>query len=398
VVREKRLESDRDGREDPVVNRKTLVLTALLLAAGAVALGFYWPFRSGPQALRLQGVVEIQEVRLGSKVGGRVKKIYIAEGDPVKPGDELVEFEVPELQAQKTQLEAKVKAAEAELERILNGPRPQEKDASYAAMLSAKARWDRIKAGWRVEEKEQVQNDLEAAEAELKQTKEDYERELQIYRAKSGSRAFLDAAFAARDRASARLRAAKARDEMYKAGSRKEDIAEAAAEFEKSRANLKLLEAGSREEDKAEARAKLADARAKLAELEVNLKEAMVVAPEHAIVEVLAVRKGDLVSPNQPVLRVLRAEDLWVKVFVPETQLGRIRLHQTVDVTIDSYPGKVFQGEVFQVASISEFLPRNIQSVDERRNQVFAVKIRVANPQGIFKAGMAAEVTVPLAD
>jgi HlyD family secretion protein len=130
----------------------------------------------------------------------------------------------------------------------------------------------------------------------------------------------------------------------------------------------------------------------------VNLKEAEVLAPEHAVVEVVAVRKGDLVPPNQPVLRVLRAEDLWVKVFVPETDLGRVRLHQKVNVTVDAYPGKVFEGEVFQVASISEFIPRNIQSVDERRNQVFAVKIRIDNTQGVFKAGMAAEVTVPLAD
>jgi multidrug resistance efflux pump len=383
---------------NPVVNRKALVWAVLLLAAGAVALGFYWPFRSGPQTLRLQGVVEIQEVRLGSKVGGRVKKIYISEGDLVKPGDVLIEFEVPELRAQKAQLEAKVQAAEAELDRILNGPRPQEKEAARAAMQSAKARRDKVKAGWREEEKRQVQNEMDAAEAETKQTKEDYERALQLYRTKAGSRADLDTTLAARDRAQARLRAAQARHEMYEAGSRKEDKAEAKAEFERYQANFNLLEAGSREEDKAEARAKLADAKARLAEVEVNLKEAMVVAPEPAVVEVLAVRKGDLVPPNQPVIRVLRAEDLWVKVFVAETDLGRIRLHQTVDVTIDSYPGKVFQGEVFQVASISEFIPRNIQSPDERRNQVFAVKIRVANPQGIFKAGMAAEVTVPLAD
>ncbi len=380
------------------MKHKSLFLVLLLLAAGAAAVGFTWPFRTGPRELRLQGVVEIQEVRLGSKVGGRVESIYIAEGDFVEPGKELITFEAPELRAQKAQQQAKVVAAEAELERILNGPRPQEKEAGRAAMQSAKARWEKMKTGWREEEKKQVQNDLEAAEAEAKQTQEDYERELQLYRTRSGSRANLDTALSARDRAQARLRGARARNEMYTAGNRKEDIAEAAAEYERYRANYQLLEAGSREEDKAEARAKLAEARAKLAEIEVNLRESTVVAPERAVVEVLAVRRGDLVAPNQPVIRVLRAEDLWVKVFVPETDLGRVRLHQKVHVTIDAYPGKVFEGEVFQVASISEFTPRNIQSVDERRNQVFAVKIRVDNTQGIFKAGMAAEVTVPLAE
>src|SRR5262249_8595204 len=122
--------------------------------------------------------------------------------------------------------------------------------------------------------------------------------------------------------------------------------------------------------------------------------------PELAVVEVLAVRKGDLVPPNQPILRILHSEDLWVKVYVPETELGKVRLGQKVEVTIDSYPGKQFPGQVIQIASESEFTPRNVQSVDDRRHQVFAVKVAVPQPadpkERIFKAGMAAEVCLPL--
>jgi len=114
------------------------------------------------------------------------------------------------------------------------------------------------------------------------------------------------------------------------------------------------------------------------------------------VVEVLGVRKGDVVAPNQPIVRVLRADDLWVKVYVPETKLGMIHLDQQVSVTVDSHPGKQFQGTVRQIATESEFTPRNIQSPDERRFQVFGVKVRVSNPDGVFKSGMAAEVTVPL--
>jgi HlyD family secretion protein len=95
-------------------------------------------------------------------------------------------------------------------------------------------------------------------------------------------------------------------------------------------------------------------------------------------------------------VRVLRAEDLWLKVYVPETDVSKVTLGKKVDVRIDAYPERVFQGTVIQIASISEFTPRNVQSADERRYQVFAVKVRVDNPRGVFKSGLAAEVVLPL--
>jgi multidrug resistance efflux pump len=200
------------------------------------------------------------------------------------------------------------------------------------------------------------------------------------------------------ERLEAKAAAAKARLKLYEAGNRPEEVAEAAAEVERMRANYEQLKNGARSEDLAAAEAKAAELQARVDELKVNLAEAVVRAPEKAVVEVLAVRKGDLVGPNQPVLRVLRADDLWVKVYVAETDLGKVRLHQSVEVTIDSYPGRRFEGEIYLINSISEFTPRNVQSADERRHQVFGVKVRVADPQGIFKSGMAATVLIPLAD
>src|SRR5262249_41384955 len=160
--------------------------------------------------------------------------------------------------------------------------------------------------------------------------------------------------------------------------------------------NALLLQNGNRSEDIAEAEATLAEARGKLHEVEAQLREASLRAPEQAVVEVLGVRKGDLVTPNQILVRVLRADDLWVKVYVPETELGRVRLGQKVDVSVDGYPGKHFAGTIEQIAAESEYTPRNVQSADERRHQVFGVKVRVANPDGMFKSGMAAEVTMPV--
>jgi HlyD family secretion protein len=370
--------------------------TLALLAASAAALGFFWPFGDRREVLRLPGIVEIQEVRLGSKVGGRVLKVNVREGQTVEPNQELVVFDVPEVQAQLDQARAKLAAARADWEKAENGPRLEEKKAAWATAESAKARYERMLAGWRKEEKDQARSDLETARADLKQAQEDFARVRELYRTRSLARSDYDAALATRDRAQGRYNSARARVDMLESGNRKEDKETALAEWQQADWQAKLLEAGTRAEDKAAAKARLDELQARVAELEVNLRERTVYAAERAVVEVLAVRPGDLVPPNTPVIRVLRAEDLWVKVYVPETELGKVRLSQEVEVRIDSYPDKRFRGVVIQVASISEFTPRNVQSVDERRHQVFGVKVRVPNPQGVFKAGMAAEVVLPL--
>jgi HlyD family secretion protein len=378
--------------------RRTPVLlaTAALLAACAAALGFFWPFGNHQEVLRLPGIVEIQEVRLGSKVGGRVLKVLAREGEMVKPGEELVVFDVPEVQAQLEQAQAKLAAAYADWEKAEAGPRLEEKRAAWATAEAARARYERMLAGWRAEEKEQARSDMEAADADLKQAREDLVRSTELYRQRAAAKADYDAALAARNRAQGRYNSVRFRYEMMEAGNRKEDKETARAEWKQAEWQAKLLDAGTRPEDKAAARARMDELRARVEELKVNLREQTVYAPERAIVEVLSVRKGDLVLPNTPVVRVLRAEDLWVKVYVPETELGKVRLKQVVDVRIDAFPHKRFRGTVIQVASISEFTPRNVQSADERRLQVFGVKVRVDNPQGAFKAGMFAEVVLPL--
>ena len=377
---------------------KMVLAGVVVLAALAAGLGFFWPFGRKAEVLHLFGTVEIQEVRLGSKVGGRVAEVRINEGDHVVAGQVLLVLEVPELEAQRDQIEAKVQEAEAQLEKAEHGPREEEKDAARAAMEAAKAGLDRLVAGFREEEKRQAKNDLEAADADLRLGREEFTRIERLYRQNAATQSEYDTARATLDRSLGRAAAARARYDLMKAGNRVEDVEEGKAKLKQAEANLRLLKAGTRYEEIAEARAHVADLRGKLKEIEANLKEAVVRAPEAAVVEVLAVRKGDLVTPNVPIIRVLRSADLWVKVFVPETDLGKIRLNQTVEVTVDSYPGRRLTGKVIQIASESEFTPRNVQSIDERRHQVFGVKVRVDDPEGIFKSGMAAEVFVPLKD
>jgi multidrug resistance efflux pump len=310
------------------LSRKKILVGVLLLAAVASAVGFFWPFGRTEDELRLPGIVEIQEVRLGSKIGGRVADLAvnpatnypIKEGDVVQAGQPLVYFEEPELKAQEAQWSARVKTDQAA--------------------------WDRARA------------DLKQMKAQLYQYDRDFRRAQDLLVTRSISTADYD-------------------------------LAE--ANFIKAKAQIGVGEAAIKQ-----AQYMLEVDRAKLREIQVNLSEAVVRAPSRCVIEVLGVRKGDLVPANQPIIRILKADDLWVKVYVPETQLGMVRLNQKASVTIDSYPGRQFEGTVIQIASISEFTPRNVQSADERRHQVFGVKVRVDNSEGIFKSGMAAEVRVPL--
>jgi HlyD family secretion protein len=374
----------------------------ILVTASAVALYWFWPFRQPANELRLPGVVEIQEVLLGSKVGGRVAEVAAKESDLVQPGQLLVRFDVPELEAQLAQQRAKVRAAEAEFEKAKAGAREEEKRAARATLQASEARLAKLVAGWREEEKEQARSELKAAQADLEQARKEFTREERLLGQVAGSLTGYDTARANRDRSQGRVNAAQAKLDMLLRGTRPEEIEEAKAEVARLKANLDLLETGNRSEDIDLAEARVVEARSKLREIEANVQESFVRAPETAVVDVLSVRKGALVPPNQPIVRVLRADDIWVKVYVAETDLARLRLGQAVQVTIDSYPDRRFEGSVLHIDAESEFTPRNVQSIDERRHQVFGVRIRVPQPadpsQRVFKSGMAAEVIVPLAD
>lgn len=149
-----------------------------------------------------------------------------------------------------------------------------------------------------------------------------------------------------------------------------------------------LLLAGTRPE-------RIALIKAQIAEIETHLREMKVSAPTNCVLEVLSVKVGDVLAPNQPVATLLLTNHIWVRVFVPEPWLGHIKLGDAVRVRVDSFPGKDFTGTVEQIARSAEFTPRNVQTVGERVKQVFGVKVRLDNAEGQLRAGMAADVFFP---
>lgn len=149
-----------------------------------------------------------------------------------------------------------------------------------------------------------------------------------------------------------------------------------------------LLLAGTRPEE-------IAQARAQLAEIETDLREMRIAAPTNCVLEVLNVKIGDVLAPNQPVATLLLTNHLWIRVYVPEPWLGKIKLGAAANVRVDSFPGKNFAGVIEQIARDAEFTPRNVQTVGERVKQVFGVKVRLENPEGQLRAGMSADVSFP---
>jgi HlyD family secretion protein len=140
------------------------------------------------------------------------------------------------------------------------------------------------------------------------------------------------------------------------------------------------------------AQMRIIQARAQLADIEAQLKEMQVVAPAESVLEVLTVKVGDVLPPNGEVATLLLPQHLWVRVYVPETWLGKIKLGEQIHLRVDSFPGKDFPGVVEQINRQAEFTPRNVQTVEDRIKQVFGVKIRLPNDDDRLRAGMAADV------
>jgi multidrug resistance efflux pump len=173
-------------------------------------------------------------------------------------------------------------------------------------------------------------------------------------------------------------------DEL-KRGYRPEEIASAEARYHQTQATLEKFEHGSRPED-------IAAARAALAYDEARYRERQVVAPSAATVEVLDVRPGDLIAPNTPIATLLERDQIYVRIYIPETEIGRVRVGQKAEIRVDSFPHQTFRGSVEQINQQAEFLPRNVQTREERVHQVFGVKVRIDDSSHRVLAGMAADV------
>jgi HlyD family secretion protein len=310
--------------------RTLLVLLAVLGAAACKRAG-------DPAVIRASGHVEATQVRLSAKVGGRLLELRVREGDAVEAGQDLARLDPVDLELLLRQAQAEAQQARAELQLRLRGAR--------------------------VEDVAEMEAQVKSAQAEAEAARHDQERVQALFERGSGT--------------------AKARDDTRARRDATQARAEALGQ------SLRRLRAGFRVEEQQAARGRLAALEARAAQIEQQLRDTLVVSPRRGLVTSKLVEAGELLSPGTPLLVITDLQDAWLRVYVGEPDLGRIRLGQPAEVVTDD--GQTRAGKITFIASQAEFTPRNVQTRDERVKLVYEVKVTLDNRDGLFKPGMPAE-------
>lgn len=328
------------------LRRSHALRTAVALGA-LVALGLSGcarERRGSKDELRLSGNIEVVDAQLGFKVAGRVVERAVSEGERVQAGQLIARLDDVEQKEQLALRRAELAAAEAVLAELQAGSRPQEIAAAEAAVRSAEADRDRAK--------------LDFARAEELRAKD---------------------VIAARDyeTAQAQLKVAEAR------------TAEA-------QERLKLVKEGPRPEQILQARARVEQARAAIAIAETQVENTKLVSPLTGVVLSHNVEPGEFVSPGTAVVTVADVAHPWVRAYIAQTDLGRIKHGQKVKVRSDTYPDRTYDGTIAFIAADAEFTPKTVQTTKERVKLVFRIKVDVDNLQEELKPGMPADVEIGL--
>jgi HlyD family secretion protein len=385
------------------VNRKRALIGAgLLLLAGVGAL-VYWgqQLRRGTE-LYYSGTIEAVQSNLAFQVAGRVQSVMADEGRAVVADEVLAVLDQRELGALRDQAAANLVRAEQglrQLETVLAVNRrvlPAEVERAGAAVDALRAQVQAAESGLRSQDVERARLAAESTRVALDNARRDKQRYDELFsRGVVAERVrdtySLQFETALREHQRALEAYAQARE-----GVRREDIdaararlAEGEATLRLARSNLQKIEAS--ESDVEAARAQAAATAAALRVAEVQLDHAVLKAPYAGIILSRGVEPGEVVAPNQDVLSIADLSAVDLKVFVEETEIGRVRPGQAVEVRIDTFPDKRYTGRVAYVSPQAEFTPKIIQTQKERVKLVFLVKIHVSNPDHELKPGMPAD-------
>jgi len=313
---------------------------AVILIAVSFAAVRYGNHRGNDGRISASGTIEATEVAVGSKVTGRIEQVLAEEGDRVSEGQLLVQIETRETAAQLHAAEAQVEAARANLSNLEAGSREQEIKKGEAA--------------------------LEEADANLDKSRTDQDRLEKLHNDKVVSDQEWERARTAYDVAVAKQREARQHLDLLKAGTRRQVVEAARGEFRRAQAGLELAQA--------------------------QLDNTRLTAPLSATVLLRNHEPGELATTGTPILTLGDLDHLWVSIYVKETDLGRVKLGEKARVSVDSFPGKAFEGKVTHISNKAEFTPKTIQTKEERVTLVFQVKVAIDNQNGELKPGLPADV------
>ena len=326
--------------------RKKLIIAVIVVTLAVIVVATL-VFRNGKEdgVLRLSGNMEVTEADLGFKIPGRLSELLVDEGSRVKEGDVLARLDAAEIEAVVVQNRAVLSEAKTRLAELRAGLRPQE-------IAKAKA-----------------QVNLQAAEL-ARQAKE-FERAKILHENGAISTSQFDAAKSAFESRKALHRTALEELSLAREGARREEI-EAAEE-------------------------KVRQAKAALDAAGEKLRDTVLRAPMNGVILKKNTEKGEIVAAGIPAVTLGDLDDPWIKVYVKEDRYGIVKLGQRAEVSVDSFPGKTYEGMVSYIASEAEFTPKSVQTEEERVKLVYGVKVRVKNEKGELKPGMPADVRIYVA-
>jgi len=320
--------------------KRQRILLALALVGALVAVVGYSLYRRQPRPMEWSGTVEARTVQVGSRVGGRVKEVLVREGDSVKIGQALVLLEPGDLPSQRLQAQGQLEQAEANLAKVA----------------------DR-RASTRVQEIAAARARLTAQEVAVEKAQLDFARMKKLFAGGAATQADMENADAA--------------------------LRNAIAQRDAQRAQLDELVHGTPEDIRA-FQGMVDSAKGKLEQIQTMIDELTIRAPRDARVETLDLRPGDILPPNAVAGKLLEPDQLYVRIYVPETKLGFVQPGQVIPLYVDSFPNRPFKAVVESISSEGEYTPRNLQTADERADQVFASRLRIEEGKDVLRAGMAA--------
>ncbi len=324
--------------------RKIALVVALLALAGAaifVGWGLVRDKGSG-NSLVANGTIEATEVEVSSKLPGRLSQLLVNEGDQVRAGQVIARLDTSEFEAEVAQAQAALARAGAQLKELL--------------------------AGSRLQEIEEARANLQQAEDNLKLAKDEWDRFDNLFKEGAISAQERDQAKNKVEVASSQVRATRERYELIRVGPRPETIEAARHERDRAKATLGMAQ--------------------------VRLRDSTILAPLSAVVLTKRAEQGEVVNPGFPIVILIDPDDLWLRVYIPESEIGLVGIGQTASVTVDSFPNRRFEGKVVEISSKAEFTPRTVQTKKERVNLVFGVKIRLNNHERLLKPGMPADTEI----
>ncbi|MDA0834422.1 MAG: efflux RND transporter periplasmic adaptor subunit [Planctomycetota bacterium] len=369
------------------MTKRALLLTFL----GIILVGVLVYSQRRNEPFKVSGLIEADEIRLGSRVGGRVKSVLVEEGDLVTADQLLVELEPYDLSERRAQAAAQLAEQNEQLKKLNAGYRKEEIAQAGARRDQFTAHLQMLENGPRDQEIEAAQADTDLARSQLELATLKHQRAEDLFGRGAMTQQELDQATTELKVARAALTARAAQLALLEEGTRVEEIARAKSQLDEAEEGFKLYSGGFRTEDIAAAEAAVKSAEAALDAIDRQIDELRVSSPVNGVVEAIDLQPGDLVSPNATTVALVDPRDLWVRAYIPEDRLY-VKIGQTVAVTVDSYPDREFTGTITYVARQAEFTPSNVQTVEERSKQVFRIKVTLKNEEGDLRPGMAADV------